>query len=151
MEEQQQRYAGFWIRLLAGLIDLAVMLVVIYLPLTLIYGEAYWEGEAFIAGFWDAFLGYIVPFVGTIWFWRTFLGTPGKMVLKLRVVDAETGGRLTIPQAIGRYFAYIPAMVVLFVGLFWIGFDRRKQGWHDKLAGTVVIRGQARHEASPAI
>ncbi|HYE41216.1 MAG TPA: RDD family protein [Ramlibacter sp.] len=141
MEQGQQRYAGFWIRVLAGLIDLVVMGIVIYVPLTLIYGAQYWESEDFIAGFWDAFLGYVVPFVGTIWFWRTFLGTPGKMALKLRVVDADTGDRLTIPQSVGRYFAYIPAMLFLCLGLFWIGFSSRKQGWHDKLAGTVVLRG----------
>lgn len=143
MEQQPQRYAGFWIRLLAGLIDLVIMGIVIYVPLTLIYGEQYWMGEDFFAGFWDVLLGYVLPFVGTIWFWRTFLGTPGKMILKLRVVDAETGDRLTIPQSIGRYFAYIPAMLFFCLGLFWIGFSSRKQGWHDKLAGTVVLRGQA--------
>lgn len=143
MEQQQQRYAGFWIRLLAGLIDLVIMGIVIYVPLTLIYGEQYWVGEDFFAGFWDVLLGYVFPFVVTIWFWRTFLGTPGKMILKLRVVDADTGDRLTIPQSIGRYFAYLPAMLLLGLGLFWIGFSSRKQGWHDKLAGTVVLRGRA--------
>lgn len=143
MEQQQQRYAGFWIRLLAGLIDLVIMGIVIYVPLTLIYGEQYWVGEDFFAGFWDVLLGYVFPFVVTIWFWRTFLGTPGKMILKLRVVDADTGDRLTIPQSIGRYFAYLPAMLFLGLGLFWIGFSSRKQGWHDKLAGTVVLRGRA--------
>lgn len=133
-------YAGFWIRLGALLIDLVVMLVVIYLPLSLIYGEEYWLGEAFVQGFWDLFLGYVVPIVATIWFWLRFLGTPGKMVLGLRVVDAKTGGALSLGQAVLRYLAYIPAMVPLGLGLFWVGFDARKQGWHDKLSGTLVIR-----------
>lgn len=149
--ERQQRYAGFWIRVLAGLIDVAIMGVVIVLPLSLIYGAEYWEGEKFFAGFWDVILGYVVPFVGTIWFWLTFLGTPGKMMLKLRVVDAETGGRLTLAQAIGRYFAYIPAMAAFGLGLFWIGFSSRKQGWHDMLAGTVVMRGEVRSQPASAV
>jgi uncharacterized RDD family membrane protein YckC len=63
------------------------------------------------------------------------------MLLSLRIVDASTGGKMSVGQAIGRYFAYIPSMLVIFLGFFWIGWDSRKQGWHDKLAGTLVVRG----------
>jgi len=41
---------------------------------------------------------------------------------------------------IGRYFGYFLASIPLGLGLLWVAFDKRKQGWHDKLAGTVVIR-----------
>jgi len=50
------------------------------------------------------------------------------------------GGKLSLGQAIGRYFAYIPAMLAFCLGLIRVGIDKRKQGWHDKLAGTAVIR-----------
>ncbi len=43
-------------------------------------------------------------------------------------------------QAIGRYLAYYVSSIPLGLGLLWVAFDRRKQGWHDKLAGTFVIR-----------
>ena len=82
----------------------------------------------------------ILPFVATIWFWLRFFGTPGKMALRLKIVDANTGNKLSVGQAIGRYFAYIVAAIPLLLGYIWIGIDKRKQGFHDKLAGTVVIR-----------
>ena len=135
-----QEYAGFWIRFWASLIDLIVVIIVLVIPLSFIYGSEYWVSEKYVQGFWDVLLGYIVPFVGTIWFWLRFLGTPGKMANRLRIVDARTGDKLSIMQAIGRYFAYIPAMLPLCLGLIWVGIDKKKQGWHDKLAGTVVIR-----------
>ena len=137
---ENNEYAGFWIRFGAMLIDLVVMIIVLYIPLTIIYGEEYWLGEQFIYGFWDVTLGYIVPIVATIWFWLRYMGTPGKMATKLRIVDAATGNKMTTGQAIGRYFAYIIAMLPLCLGLIWVGIDKKKQGWHDKLAGTVVIR-----------
>ena len=135
-----KEYAGFWIRFGAILIDLVVMIIVLYIPLTMIYGEEYWIGEQFIYGFWDVILGYIVPIVVTIWFWLRYSGTPGKMATKLRIVDAATGNKMTTGQAIGRYFAYTIAILPLCLGLIWVGIDKKKQGWHDKLAGTVVIR-----------
>ena len=116
------------------------MMIVLYVPLSLIYGEEYWVGDKLIYGFWDVMLGYVVPFVATIWFWLHYLGTPGKMAMKLQIVDASTGGKMRTGQAIGRYFAYIISAVPLCLGFIWVGVDQRKQGWHDKLAGTVVIR-----------
>lgn len=133
-------YAGFWIRFGACFIDLLLLIVVLDIPLAFIYGMEYWQGEKFIYGFWDVFLSYIVPFVATIWFWLRFLGTPGKMALKLKIVDATTGEKMTVGQAVGRYFAYFLSAIPLCLGFLWVGFDKRKQGWHDKLAGTVVIR-----------
>ena len=135
-----QEYAGFWVRVGAVLIDTVIILIVITFPLSLIYGQQYWLGDQYIRGFWDLMLGYVVPIVATIWFWLRFLGTPGKMALKLKIVDARTGNKMTVAQAIGRYFAYIISMIPLGLGFIWIGIDSKKQGWHDKLAGTVVIK-----------
>jgi len=137
---ENKEYAGFWIRFGALLIDLVIMMIVLYVPLSLIYGEEYWVGDKLIYGFWDVMLGYVVPFVWTIWFWLHYRGTPGKMAMKLQIVDASTGGKMRTGQAIGRYFAYIISAVPLCLGFIWVGVDQRKQGWHDKLAGTVVIR-----------
>ena len=142
----EQEYAGFWVRVGATLIDTVIIMIVLMVPLSFIYGEQYWLGDRYIRGFWDLMLGYVVPIVATIWFWLRFLGTPGKMALKLRVVDARTGNKLSVGQAIGRYFAYILSILPFGLGFIWIGIDSRKQGWHDKLAGTVVIRT---HETVP--
>ena len=137
---KEQEYAGFWIRFGATLVDLAIMIIVLYIPLSFIYGEEYWEGDHLIYGFWDVLLQYVLPFVATIWFWLRFFGTPGKMVAKLKIVDAKTGNKMSLGQAIGRYFAYLPATLPLGLGLIWVGIDKKKQGWHDKLAGTVVVK-----------
>ncbi|MDR6982625.1 putative RDD family membrane protein YckC [Rheinheimera pacifica] len=135
-----KEYAGFWIRLGAVLIDMVIIFIVLVIPLSVIYGEEYWLGDKFVYGFWDIMLSYVAPFIATIWFWLRFLGTPGKMATKLEIVDATTGNKMSTGQAIGRYFAYILAALPLGLGLIWVGIDKRKQGWHDKLAGTVVLR-----------
>jgi len=87
---------------------------------------------------------FAVPLTATVWFWIKFQATPGKMATSLRVVDAKTGKPLSIGQAVGRYFAYIVSLLPLGLGIFWIVFDKRKQGWHDKLAGSVVVRSHAK-------
>jgi uncharacterized RDD family membrane protein YckC len=88
----------------------------------------------------DFLINYVLPFVATILFWLYKSATPGKMALNMKVVDVDTGEKLSVGQSIGRYFAYIPAMAILMIGIIWVAFDKRKQGWHDKLAKTVVIR-----------
>lgn len=145
---EDQEYAGFWIRFAALLIDVVVISIVCFVPLSLIYGAEYWQGEQFIHGFWDLLLSYVLPFVATIWFWMRYFGTPGKMALRLRIVDARTGGRLSLGQSVGRYFAYILSALPLALGYLWVGMDKRKQGWHDKLAGTVVIRQLSKEPVS---
>ncbi|MEM8562123.1 MAG: RDD family protein [Pseudomonadota bacterium] len=138
----REDYAGFWIRLGATLIDTLVFMLVFSIPLTLIYGVDYWQSEAMSNGFWDVLLTYVAPIALTIWFWVRYLGTPGKMMLGLSVVDADTGGPISIPKAVGRYLGYFVSTIPFLLGFVWIGFDKRKQGFHDKLAGTVVVRGR---------
>ncbi|MEH6635152.1 MAG: RDD family protein [Halioglobus sp.] len=140
MEEQE--YAGFWIRVVATLIDTVFFAIIIAIPLTLIYGSNYWTAEETIQGFWDGVL-YIAPIIITVWFWTKYLGTPGKMALRLRVVDARTGQPISTPQAIGRYLGYYVSVFALMLGFVWVAFDKKKQGFHDKLAGTVVVKGRA--------
>ena len=139
-----QEYAGFWIRVGASIIDSIVFVLVFSIPLTLIYGTEYWTSEEARKGTWDILITYIAPVVLTVWFWTKYLGTPGKMVLRLKVVDANTGRGISTPQAIGRYLAYYISALPLFLGFIWVGIDKQKQGFHDKLAGTVVIRDLSR-------
>jgi len=137
---ENQEYAGFWIRVGASLIDSVVFLLVFAIPLTVIYGTNYWVQEVTTSASWDVLIRYIAPVVITVWFWKKYLGTPGKIILRLRVVDAKTGQALSTPQAIGRYLGYYVSAIPFLLGFFWIGIDKRKQGFHDKLAGTVVVR-----------
>ncbi len=62
------------------------------------------------------------------------------MLFNARVVDAKSFGKPSTGQLIGRYLGYYLSILGLGLGFFWIMWDKRKQGWHDKLAGTLVIR-----------
>ncbi len=136
----EQEYAGFWIRTGAAIIDSILILIIILPILTAIYGTGYWVSESFVQGFWDVLFNYILPAIAVIIFWVYKSATPGKMATKLTIVDAKTGGTPSTGQFIGRYLSYYVSMLPLFLGIIWVGIDKRKQGWHDKLAGTVVIR-----------
>ncbi len=133
-------YAGFWVRVGAALIDSLLIFIVILPILTLIYGQEYWTNDSFAMGIWDVLLNYVLPAIAIILFWLYKSATPGKMALKLTIVDASTGGKPSTGQLVGRYFAYYVSIIPLMLGIIWVGIDKRKQGWHDKLAGTVVIR-----------
>ena len=65
-------------------------------------------------------------------------GTIGQRLLKLRVVDATTGANISMGKAFLRYVGLIIAAIPCYLGLLWVIWDPRKQGWHDKIAGTVV-------------
>lgn len=75
----------------------------------------------------------------TIVMWTRFLGTPGKLILGCHVVDAKTRKAMTPGQAVLRYVSYIVSTIPLGLGFLWIAWDKKKQGFHDKIAGTVVI------------
>ena len=134
------QYAGFWIRTAAALIDSVLIMIIVMPLLSMIYGSAYWTGGSFFYGFWDLMLNYILPAVVIIVFWIYKSATPGKMMLGLKIADAESGEAASTGQLIGRYFAYYVSTIPLLLGLIWVGIDKRKQGWHDKLAGTIVVR-----------
>lgn len=137
---KEYEYAGFWIRTGAAIIDTILILIIILPILTAIYGTDYWLSESFIQGFWDILFNYILPAIAVIIFWLYKSATPGKMATNLIIVDAKTGGKPSTGQFIGRYLGYYVSIIPLFLGIIWVGIDKRKQGWHDKLAGTVVIR-----------
>ena len=140
MNTIDQEYAGFWIRVGAALIDTLLLMIVLMPILLSIYGKSYWTGDTILHGFWDLIFGYIFPAIIVIVFWFYKSATPGKMATKLVIVDAQTGGKPSTRQFVIRYIGYYIAMLPLFLGIIWVGIDKRKQGWHDKLAGTVVLR-----------
>ncbi len=134
------QYVGFWVRVLATFIDSILILGVTLPPLYLIYGTDYFLGDTFIHGIWDIVFSYILPSAAILLFWRYKSATPGKIALRAKIVDAKTGLKPSTGQLIGRYFAYIPSTLVLFIGYLWIAWDPKKQAWHDKLANTLVVK-----------
>ncbi len=144
MQAEELEYVGFWSRVGASLIDTILLGVIIWPILTAFYGESYWSGEQFIQEPMDFILSWVFPAVAVILFWVAKQATPGKMAISAKIVDAKTGSMPTTGQFIGRYFAYFLAWLPLGLGIIWVAFDVRKQGWHDKLAGTVVVRQKDR-------
>ena len=139
----EPRYAGFWLRLGAFLIDTLIVSVVVGIVLLAIFGRSYLQLSAEGKTLWaDVLFQGVLPAIAAILFWRFRGATPGKMLLSAKIVDASTFGPPSTGKLIGRYFAYLVSIVPMFLGFLWIAFDKRKQGWHDKLAGTVVIRDE---------
>jgi uncharacterized RDD family membrane protein YckC len=138
--EDNLEYVGFWARLGASLID-SVLVLLICAPLaTAIYGEDYWLSETFVHGPADILINWVLPAVAVLLFWTYRQATPGKMAIRARIVDARTGGQPTTRQLVIRYLGYYLSTLPLLLGFIWVAFDPRKQGWHDKLAHTVVVR-----------
>lgn len=145
MNDDSVQYVGFWARFLAFIVDsIAVSLLLAVLGL-MFYSSMVADEidmgrllmEAAIAA--AAFLLF--------WIYRD--STPGKMIVKAVIVDAKTFGKPAVWQYIVRYLGYYISMIPFGLGFVWIGLNRRKQGWHDLLARTVVIREDAGDRDDP--
>lgn len=133
-------YVGFWQRVLASLVDTAILALISAPLMFFAYGEMHPQTDTFIIGPMDVIINYLLPFVGVILFWVYKSATPGKMVIKAQIVDAKTGNKPSVKQSVIRYLGYFVSTIPLGLGLMWVGWDKRKQGWHDKLANTVVVK-----------
>jgi uncharacterized RDD family membrane protein YckC len=149
------RYAGFWIRFVAALIDgiilgvssSAVMLLLLgraFRPLAQIRPDA--TPEQALAAFGTilgafalgAVVGEIIGATYEGFFVSRVGATPGKMVLSLKVVRPN-GGPITLGRAIGRYFAKRLSSITLGIGYIIAGFDAQKRAMHDMIVDTRVI------------
>jgi uncharacterized RDD family membrane protein YckC len=134
------KYGDFLTRLAASVVDSILALVVILPLLIVIYGPKYFATNNFIKGPADFIICWLLPLVAVLVFWKCKSATPGKMLFDLVIADARTLQGPSTNQLIIRYLGYFISTMPLCLGFLWIVFDPRKQGWHDKLAGTVVIK-----------
>lgn len=81
-----------------------------------------------------------VPFLYFVGCWCLFDATPGKMLLSLRIVDARTLGSPRVGQCLSRYMGCLMVVFSLGLGLVGLLANPKAQGWHDRLAGTLVVR-----------
>lgn len=133
-------YVGFWARTAASILDTIWMYLIIYTVAYFILGEQVLNSDlAFNPA--QAVYDYIIPFLIVMGFWMKKSATPGKMLLNMKIVDADTLEKVPNSRLLIRYIAYFISMIPLFLGFMWVGWDKKKQGWHDKLAKTVVIKG----------
>jgi len=133
--QQQLDYAGFWRRFLAYNVDGWILFIIIlFLTAPLVPTK-----NEFVS-FLRAILGLLISAGYFIFFWINQNGqTLGKKLLAIRVVR-EDERAIDISTSILRYIGYLISSFVLFLGFLWIGWDKRKQGWHDKIARTLVVK-----------
>jgi uncharacterized RDD family membrane protein YckC len=133
-------YVGFWARVGAALID-TVLMGVLFIPLSQFFLSARARSSPFgDMSFSSLTLNWILPAIVILVFWFARGATPGKMAISAVIVDADTLQPPSQGQFMIRYLGYYVSTMGLLLGLLWVGFDKRKQGWHDKMASTVVIR-----------
>ena len=127
------RHAGFWIRVLAQLIDAALLAVVggVLTELSLRPHAL----EAAI-GVPSALLSLL--YFGLFWSKAGGGQTVGMRFLGLRVVGTD-GQLIGFGTALIRWLGLVVSVSVLFLGVIWVAFDPEKQGWHDKIASTYVV------------
>ena len=141
LDPTEYEYVGFWLRVVAAIVD-TILVLCIAVPLVVwLYG---WDGVVF--GSAEGFrptrfaIDWLIPAAATLLFWHFRSATPGKLLIGARIVDAKSGAKPTTAQLIVRYLGYFVSTIPFCLGLLWVAFDARKQGFHDKLARTVVIR-----------
>ncbi|MGH6881778.1 RDD family protein [Hypericibacter sp.] len=147
------RYGGFWRRAVAALIDSVIIGIVMsvigmFLPIVENAGMSNISPSEQAAGIAAEVnlttLGTAILLAGG-WLYAALLessprqATFGKMALSLRVTDME-GERINFAQASGRFFAKLLSLMVFLIGFVMVAFTPRKQGLHDMLAKTLVIR-----------
>jgi uncharacterized RDD family membrane protein YckC len=149
----EPRYVGFWARFLAMFIDNILVTIVLAVVLVAVFGEdfiamvmtapdssAEMMGAAAQGAAGSLLVQLLLPAILIVGFWIWKSATPGKMVISAKIVDAKTLGVPGTGQLIVRYIGYFISAFVLCIGFLWVAFDKRKQGWHDKIAGTLVIK-----------
>jgi uncharacterized RDD family membrane protein YckC len=151
-------YAGFWLRLVAYIIDsalLAVGLVVVFVAVLAIVGGGFLRNlgnnmdgaDNVFAGIGILIiLGLLFLSLGASWIYYAWFessphqATPGKIALGLMVTDMQ-GGRISFARASGRFFAkIITGLIPLFIGYILAGFTAKKQALHDMIASCLVLR-----------
>lgn len=139
--EAQENFgpAGFWIRGFANFIDTIVVVLIIF-TITLIATRTI--GASFLAVY--LLMSVIVPFTYFPLFhsggWQA---TPGKRLFGIYVTRSD-GGPLSVPHALGRYFAVGVNTMTLGIGFLIAAFHSQKKALHDHIAGTLVVRGRTR-------
>ncbi len=146
-------YAGFWIRVLATIIDrvilgalLSPLFFIFVLPAIIKASQGGFDEDRPHFVFAFAPIVWVIAFAVS-WAYEAFLtssewqGTIGKRVLNLKVTDLN-GNRISLARATGRFFAKILSFAICDIGVIMVAFTERKQGLHDMIAGTLVWKGR---------
>jgi uncharacterized RDD family membrane protein YckC len=149
------RYAGFWRRFVAHLIDqiiLGCVAFMLLIPALALFGigvgtgmlDESPSGIGFIIAAIAAYLGAILVILIMQWLYYALMessnkqATLGKLVLGIVVTDLG-GGRISFGRASGRYFGKIVSYMIIYIGFIMAGFTERKQALHDIMASCLVV------------
>ncbi len=156
---EERRFAGFWVRFVASLIDTVVLAVPLGIVVTLLSGGAWLDMSQMTQAMQMAQSGnvnalHVTPRADMTWelifellmalviivFWKRWAGaTPGKKMLGIEVVSYDGAGQLSNTQMITRYIGYIVSMLPFMIGFIMVAFHKEKRALHDLLANTAVI------------
>lgn len=155
-ENKSIEYVGFWIRVSAAIIDVIILgiiggIIQLVIVFSGLFGAGLLSQEpgepsaaagtliivttlAMILVIIAIQIAYFVGLTGA------YGATVGKMILGLKVVDTNGQkigfGKVALREIVGKWISGL----VLGLGYLWVAFDEKKQGWHDKIAGTVVVK-----------
>ena len=141
-DSRRIEYAGFWLRFVAWIIDYIIISIasfILYLPSLFMYSDITLS-ELPTVGFYNMIVGIAVP-----WLYYAIMessskqATLGKMVIGVIVTD-ESGNRISFARATGRHFSKILSGIILLIGYIMIAFTGKKQGLHDIIAATLVVK-----------
>jgi uncharacterized RDD family membrane protein YckC len=138
-ENYALEYAGFWLRLGAGVLD-AIFLFLLLFFLYSVVGDYFYDiYSSFFSMFAAGVISLLIKFSYFISFWVWKGQTPGKMIAGIKIIRTDSSP-LDWTHAVLRFVGYIASTLALFLGFICITFDPKKQGWHDKLADTYVVK-----------
>jgi len=128
--EVAMNYAGFWRRFVAQIIDAIILGAITGILIWILF---------FGAPQAVSWLGSVIGIVYVIGFWTWRGQTPGKIVMGVKIVKTD-GSPIGIGRAILRYIGYWVSSIIICIGYLMIAWDSKKQGLHDKIAGTYVVK-----------
>jgi len=128
-------YAGFWRRVVASVTDSILLTTAFNILMWFVFPDSLKENQIFL---------FVITVIPT-WLYYALLessakqGTLGKVILGMKVVDYNNQ-RISFARATGRYFSKIISAIILMIGFIMVAFTAKKQGLHDMIAGTLVIK-----------
>jgi len=135
-------YMGFWIRFGAAILDALVVWFVSQVLSFFIYLLPLFPNLSYVLS-----VVFVSWLPGLLYYWL-FIGltgqTPGKMAVGIKVINAQGDRPGLGVAALREILGKLISTIVICIGFIWIAFDNKKQGWHDKIASTYVVKVESR-------
>ncbi|MBT5021884.1 hypothetical protein HON01_03605, partial [Candidatus Woesearchaeota archaeon] len=158
--DSRKDYVGFKIRFLAYFVDTTILFIVLLFIQSLMGQNiylSYYNAQSY-SELLEISTKSLIPsiiglFVGAFYFvlfWSNGGATPGKKLLGIKIVN-EDGSKIDFGKAFLRFIGYFISGMVFYLGFLWVAFDSKKQGWHDKIVNTYVVKSGEKANVAVAI